>query len=354
MTSPNNPYVSTYSWRIPNFQKAIKEYSHRRYFYSKKFWVPYTSLWRLKVYPNGNQQTNFVDIFLEAVQTPYEYHNKILTRGRNFRLQVEIIDHVSQDTNNSNGTGNIVHLVDLPSNSRYMGYQFGFDNYKDYGYNRFLSFTKLFPDDNKLKEFDLVFHLLLFNDYKHMDIGKGYECKMEKFFENETLADIEILLDCGTRIKAHKVILIAGSTYFEKMLQGGWRESTSECVRIHNIGYKAFRVILFYIYGNKLMDVNYDLELMKEIYMQTDMMGLIELLKLVVNHMCGMVNELNFEDILKFCRNKDHCIPLKESALNFVGAYVKAVKLGKNMEHIEKSENHEVVAYSKLWENETE
>ncbi|CAG8737048.1 10459_t:CDS:2 [Gigaspora margarita] len=277
ITSPNNPYVSTYSWKIPNFQKAIKEYSHNKYFYSKQFWVPYTSLWRLKVYPN------------------------------------------------------------------------------DYGYNRFLSFSKIFPDDNKLKEFDLIFHLLLFNDYKYMETDKGYVCKMEKFFENETLADIEIILDCDTRIKAHKVILIAGSTYFEKMLQGGWSESTSDSIKIHNLGYKTFRVILFYLYGNKLMDINDDdLELLKDVYMQADMMGLTELLKFVVNRMCRMVNEFNFEDVLKFCWGKDHCIPLKESTLNFISAYVKTVKLSKNMEHIKKSTNHEVIAYSKIWEKKTE
>ncbi|CAG8614031.1 BTB/POZ protein [Gigaspora rosea] len=359
ITSPNNPYVSTYSWKIPNFQKAIKEYSHNKYFYSKQFWVPYTSLWKLKVYPNGNQQNNFVDIFLEAVQTPYEHYNNILTRGRNFRLQVEIIYHVNQDSNNFDDeiieNGNISQLVDLPSNSRYMGYQFGFDNFKDYGYNRFLSFSKIFPDDNKLKEFDLVFHLLLFNDYKYMETDKGYVCKMEKFFENETLADIEIILDCDTRIKAHKVILIASSTYFEKMLQGGWSESTSDSIKIHNVGYKTFRVILFYLYGNKLMDINDDdLELLKDVYMQADMMGLTELLKFVVNRMCRMVNEFNFEDILRFCWGKDHCIRLKESTLNFISAYVKTVKLSKNMEHIKKSTNHEVVAYSKTWEKKTE
>ncbi|CAG8632240.1 2841_t:CDS:1, partial [Scutellospora calospora] len=104
----------------------------------------------------------------------------------------------------------------------------------------------------------------------------------------------------------------------------------------------------------RLMDVNNDLELIKDVYMQADMMGLTELVKLVVNYMCGMVNELNFEEILVFCWDKEHCKSLKESALNFVSAYVKSVKLSKNTEYIKKSVNNEVVTYSKIWEKETE
>ncbi|CAJ0651898.1 9970_t:CDS:2, partial [Entrophospora sp. SA101] len=193
----------------------------------------------LILFPEGNKlrdANEYISLYLEAIQTPYENQNLIDTRYARFKLSIEMME-ISDDFTKTNESKR--------SNSR----------------SYFLSSTN------------------------------------EKFFEDDSFTDIRFLLDCGSIIKAHRVILAGGSAYFNKMLKGEWKESNSETIKIHSFKYETFRAILFYIYSGKLVDTQ-DLELLKDVYVKAEMMGLDGLLKLLVNKFSEIIDEDNWDDIL--------------------------------------------------------
>ncbi|CAJ0748028.1 24704_t:CDS:2 [Entrophospora sp. SA101] len=211
----------------------------------------------------------YISLYLEAIQTPYENQNLIDTRYARFKLSIEMME-ISDDFTKTK-------LIKLKTDTEILEHKFIFNSDDDFGYSKFYSI---------------------------------------KNFKNDSFTDIRFLLDCGSIIKAHRVILAGGSAYFNKMLKGEWKESNSETIKIHSFKYETFRAILFYIYSGKLVDTQ-DLELLKDVYVKAEMMGLDGLLKLLVNKFSEIIDEDNWDDILILGQRTSNK-PLKNIVMTFL------------------------------------
>src|SRR5438045_345116 len=80
------------------------------------------------------------------------------------------------------------------------------------------------------------------------------------YFDNELFSDIEFTFDCGSNLKASKIILVSRSEYFKTMFNGKWKESKESKIHIKDTKYKIFRYLLKYLYTNEL-DEGLSLEL---------------------------------------------------------------------------------------------
>ncbi|CAG8722959.1 18292_t:CDS:2 [Rhizophagus irregularis] len=300
-TQRNLP-LGTFSWRVSSFQQYIKNTGSGNIFYSPRFTIPqlhstntnktdyenspYISQWRLKIFPNGNDIYDHISAYLEALQTPYEKKNNIKVRHAKFKLFLEMVD--LNDFPNRN------ILIESDTNNTILEHRFEFDNDdSDLGYRRLCQINQLFPDGNKSRDIDLIFHVH-FITYEEPLIHDSLLNlnQNEHFFENGAFADVGFILDCGRFIKAHRVVLASGSVYFDKMLRGGWIEGTNKIIKL-------------------------------KIYINSEMIGLIKLQKLVKLRLVKLINLDNWEQILLFGWEHDDLM-LKTCGLDFVSSnYLK-------------------------------
>ncbi|RGB38932.1 BTB/POZ protein [Rhizophagus diaphanus] len=131
------------------------------------------------------------------------------------------------------------------------------------------------------------------SDYDYCNYSRIYE----EYFEDERFADIEFVLDCGSRIKAHRIILSANSIYFKNMLQGQWKEGSMETIQIKETNYMAFRAVVYYIYSGKLYDTN-GFDILKQTFKLADMMMLENLSKLIIDELSDLINEENWYEFI--------------------------------------------------------
>ncbi|CAI2171679.1 11573_t:CDS:1 [Funneliformis geosporum] len=340
--------MGTFSWKVSSFQQYIKNCGSGDIFYSPRFTIPqlqstyantanyenspHISQWRLKVFPNGNDTYDHISVYLEALQTPYEKRHNIKVRPAKFKLFLEMADL------NKNPRKNI--LIDSDTNHTILEHKFEFDNDEsDLGYRRLCPINQLFPDGNKSRDIDLIFNVHFITCEEPLMEESININQNEKFFENGAFADVGFILDCGRVIKAHKIVLASGSAYFDKMLQGGWIEGTAKIIKLHNWKYETFKSILYYIYTHKLVN-NDDIELLKEIYINSDMIGLITLQKLAKMRLVQLISFDNWEQILLFGWDHDDLI-LKTCGLDFVSSNYSKIRNSDAMKRILDTRNIE-------------
>lgn len=67
------------------------------------------------------------------------------------------------------------------------------------------------------------------------------------FFREKVMCDLNIKV--GSKIlSVHKIVLVGNSTYFDKLLTGGFKESNVEEISLDNIEPNAIELIIDYIY----------------------------------------------------------------------------------------------------------
>jgi len=90
-----------------------------------------------------------------------------------------------------------------------------------------------------------------------------------KLFDDAKKADVTFLVN-GEKIKAHKTILFARSTYFERMFDSDMKENLSDEVEVPDDDPEAFRGMLRYLYGGvappNLDDIAMDLFVLADKY----------------------------------------------------------------------------------------
>ncbi|CAH1757503.1 8892_t:CDS:2 [Entrophospora sp. SA101] len=319
----------TFSWRINCFNELVVRHPNGTFFYSERFWSPrgqpgktsaaaavsttntttavndnnvlcgqtnnYNNtcyLWRLKMFPNGvdKKSNDYLSLYLEAIQTQYEKENGIGGRHKKFRLSLFRID-----PNNNN---NPQHRHTLETKFEFNGVN------ADYGFARIIALKDLFPSENLYPEMDLLVKVQIFDD---LPTGEGTSSianipdlslePFEKYFEEEKFYDIEFVFDCGSVMKAHRVILAARSAYFENLLGGEWKEGHMKTIAIRDMPYEAFRLIVHHLYTNKLED-GLTFELLREIYSKADMLNISQLGSMAAERMVGLINSGNWDQIL--------------------------------------------------------
>ncbi|CAG8649685.1 16891_t:CDS:1 [Funneliformis mosseae] len=327
--------INTFVWEIGSFQDYVKSIRYGKYIQSHIFRIPQrtfnkeqgeegddstdsTTLWRLLIYPNGYTASNHISLYLEAIKTPYEIIKGIDKRNQIYHIGIGI----SNTSLNFRLSRDLIHQ--RTSN------KVTFDLSKEspsWGFNKFISLDSIFPVGDKSKKVELFIQVTILDD-KPVEKEKYYG-QLEKWFEYENFTDVEFILDCGSRIKAHRIILASNSEYFRNMLQGGWKEQHMKSIPIKETRFEIFRTILYYLYSGKLMDTS--LVTLCDVFRQGDMMMLDDMKALIARKLKKLINEDIWDEILLLAwETKD--LQLKNIGLEYAMDNWERVKKRKRID----------------------
>ncbi|PKY22575.1 POZ domain-containing protein, partial [Rhizophagus irregularis] len=250
------------------------------------------------MFPNGvdKKSNDYISLYLEAIQTHYEKQNNITGRQKKFRLALYRVDSNLQTTKQKPSL--VIDRHTLETKFEFNGVN------ADYGFARIIALKELFPSDNT-PEIDLLVRTQIFEDT--MTSGEGPSSMVivnnislmpfERYFGEERFCDVEFIFDCGSSMKAHRVILAARSTYFESMLGGEWLEGHMKTVTIKDMPFDAFRCIVHHLYTGKLEE-GLTFELLRDIYSKADMLRVEQLSQMAAERMVNLMNHENWDQIL--------------------------------------------------------
>lgn len=335
--------ASTFIWEVGNFQNLIKQIPRGKSIISQRFLLPQRSfdqnnqqdqnrptLWELSLLPNGvNGTKEVISLRINAIQTEFEKSNHIMKRRKDIHLGIgkyENCEHCESSFKTLIKSHRIFsRLTD-----------FDFTKNECLEFSEFISLNSIFPEGDKSKAVSLFVQVTLLDD------GDYDYCNYrvyEEYFEDERFADIEFVLDCGSRIKAHRIILSANSTYFKNMLQGQWKEKSMEAVQIKETNYMAFRVVVYYIYSGKLYDIN-GFDILKQTFKLADMMMLENLSRLITDELSDLIDEENWYEFILLGWEFNNS-SLKNTGLKYTANNWEKVKKSEGMLRIFASNNVE-------------
>lgn len=398
------PSSNTFLWELGSFQHYVKTISNQNRIHSPKFWLPTFinsndnicvncgntcntninpnnlqnnivqtdtntlltyNFWQFRMYPNGNVgHENYISIFLKAILTPYEKINNINTRQQKFLLELGKLGPTTIINNND-----LIHVPTRKQIIKQQIFEFTSDFSKDNitcGFPKFCSLDLLFPDINdKSKEIDLFIQvtvlgddlsrsnlLLLLDDdsinqqQQKQDVEEisndfeGSSSDVVEYFLNESFSDIEFVFDCGSTLKAHRIILATRCNYFKMMFQGGFKESNLDKVPIRYVRYDVFYAILHYIYTGKLMDLKDEnaYSVLRDSYKHSDLMGLTSLKRLIAKSVVKLINNDNWNEILIMGWQFNDLL-LRTKGLKYVKEHWDSIKYSDNLRDILNNSN---------------
>ncbi|CAI2163697.1 16954_t:CDS:1 [Funneliformis geosporum] len=311
------------------------------------------NFWQFRMYPNGNIcHENYISLFLKAIRTPFEKLSNITSRRQQFLLEIGKLGPTTIISNY-----NIIHVPTRKQIIKQQIFEYTFEFDKENitcGFPKFCSLDLLFPGGDKSNEIDLFVqvtvlsddssrsNILLLLDDDTINNQQQDDCDVEdisddieEYFRNESFADIEFLFDCGSTLKAHRIVLATRCNYFKMMLQGGFKEASLDVIPIRDVNYEVYYIILYYIYTGKLMDLNEEnaYELLRDSYKHSDLMGLITLKKMIAKLIVKLVNVDNWHEIL-FLGWQFNDLLLRTKGLKFVKEHWDIIKYSDNLRRL--------------------
>src|SRR5207248_5219947 len=139
---------------------------------------------------------------------------------------------------------------------------------------------------------------------------------LDQFFNNPYFSDITFSFDCGSELKASRLVLAAKSTYFMNMFTGEWTESNQSKIVIKGVKYEYYKAMIYYFYSGSL-DSGLDFNVLMGLFSEADMCQIEDLVKIVTNRIVEIISNENWNEILLMgwqSNNND----LKEAGLKFV------------------------------------
>ncbi|CAG8555111.1 1133_t:CDS:2 [Ambispora leptoticha] len=317
-------------------------------------------LWRLGIWPKGTTTNpDHLATMLIGYKTTYELSRGITKRIVNYTLDLFRVINRDEDSEN---------LELISTRSEPCG-KFFFGRDRNY-HNRFLTFAKfddIFGNCVKRNEsdeesVDLILRVRfeqvcrgnienesINNQHHHSSLNNNkmlYSTiappqnnsqlprQSSDYLDDETFCDVEFILDCGLRIKAHRLVLGTASAYFKTLFTGGFLESSLSTIPIKDITYSSFQAMINYLYTGNLKQ-NLSFETLFEIHSKADMMGIDNLQKAVESRLKCLGKSKDWDQVLMFAWRIGN-VTLKRVALEYVS---------DNWEEVRKSVNwRDVVA----------
>jgi hypothetical protein len=291
-------------------------------------------LWRIKLYPNGVNEAakGHISLYLVAIQTPYEKETNITFREKTFKLEVF---RLTSDPNSAPFSSSTPTLI----RNETFTMKFEFDGLDDFGRHRFCSFENLFPNNDTSTDIDLLIKVHVFNatttddstDEPVEQIESEFPSFKQHLYDGK-FSDVEFTFDCGSVLKAHRIILATRSAYFEKLLGDKWKEGQMKTIPIKHMEYTTFRSILYYLYTGKLED-RLEFDVLKDVYSKADMLNLERFGEMVADRIADMVNSYNWDEILMLAWEVDDS-RLKEAALDYAVTKWDEIRDSENMKRV--------------------
>ena len=80
--------------------------------------------------------------------------------------------------------------------------------------------------------------------------------QLKVLWDNDKYADVEFLMDSGTRFKCHRVVLAAQSSVMDKMFGGSFKEALEATVTVPGVADNTMRSMLEFMYTGKVATCN--------------------------------------------------------------------------------------------------
>ncbi|GBC06222.1 hypothetical protein RclHR1_00670014 [Rhizophagus clarus] len=305
-----------YNWLIKDFQDIYKETETGHPMISERFTSPPFYDWRIEIYPHGYayQSRRYISLYILGFQSDFEKENKMKLR-ENIIMKFDLFkkDHCddnctlikSQEMTIDNGSFNF-----KKSDHDYMGNP------------SFCRIGEILSLDSNDIRVDLIVRAtcnIQKNNNESLDLNKSSSFTIpsqEEFFNNNNFCDVTFKFDCNAEIKASRMFLAMKSKYFKRMFNGEWLEANSSIININNVTYNCFHKIIEFLYTDNL-DAGLDFNLLKELYIESEMREIEELKMIVSKRIIKMISDDNWDEILMLgwqTRNHD----LKDIALEFI------------------------------------
>ncbi|KAG9292737.1 hypothetical protein G9A89_008325 [Geosiphon pyriformis] len=367
MQSPNsrlnhsNTFV--FNWQLRDFQHYHERILNNSPILSETFSTPRqiesssnadfdpletSDLWRLGIWPTGTiKNPNHIAAMLIGYQTKYEVDKRIKARFVSYTMELY---HVSdrQDPELQ---------FDLIASRSLQKATFFFHGGQSY-HHRFLKFAALsdiftYTDDTRTKPIDLVMRvtfepqIMKENPSSNSPIAvTAQQTPLPKssadYLNDQTFCDIEFILDCGSIIKAHRLVIGTASEYFKTLLTGGFRETRLSTIPIKDFSYTAFRAVIDFLYTGILKEDLF-LDIIVEIHEKADMMGIEDLQKVVERRMKLLARTIdNWDKVLLFAWQTGNS-RLKNVALEYVSDHWEEIRKGASWRNIVASADKELV-----------
>eukprot|EP01122_Echinamoeba_exundans_P003272 TRINITY_DN13397_c0_g1_i1.p1 TRINITY_DN13397_c0_g1~~TRINITY_DN13397_c0_g1_i1.p1 ORF type:complete len:1123 (+),score=150.08 TRINITY_DN13397_c0_g1_i1:71-3439(+) len=160
---------------------------------------------------------------------------------------------------------------------------------------------------------------------------------------NNLFSDIHLTVD-GTRLAAHKSILIARSAYFSALLLGGLKESRMNEIPFEGVSFKSLEMIVKYLYTQDLEPIlsaaaeNEDAAVVPELFSLACQYGIRKLRRDLENILMYNLSHDNVSSLLRLADRHNalqlraRCVSLFETERNMIVASEDYIQ---NMEEVE-------------------
>ncbi|CAB4429291.1 unnamed protein product [Rhizophagus irregularis] len=310
-----------YNWLIKDFQDIYKETETGHPMISERFTSPPFYDWRIELYPHGYayQSRRYISLYILGFQSDFEKQNQMKLR-ENIIMKFDLF---KKDHNNDNYNLIKTQEIEIDNSS------FNFKK-SDHDYMGNPSFCRIgdilsldHNNNNNNNRIDLIvratYNIQKDNNQSLLDFNKSSSFSIpsqEEFFNNNNFCDVTFKFDCNAEIKASRMFLAMKSKYFKRMFNGEWLESNSPIIKINNVSYNCFHKIVEFLYTDNL-DVELDFNLLKEIYIESEMREIEELKMIVSKRIIKMINDDNWDEILILgWQTQNH--DLKDIALEYI------------------------------------
>ncbi|KAG9283955.1 hypothetical protein G9A89_005462 [Geosiphon pyriformis] len=260
-------------------------------------------VWRLGCTINSPSKNTYVPsktlgAYLWAFQSEEEKLEKV--DKRSIRYQIKLF-HVIRDELNFPEKYTKLATTEISQG------KFDFAMQKTgFGFHNICPIDEIF-DENHPREgdIDLIIQVSIWNQLSSDQIVETNLLISEKIqdtsffetlFDNTRLSDLVFTFSCGSRLNAHRVVLAARSTYFDKMYDGDWIETKNKEVLVTGVTYETFRALVYYLYTNRI-PVEFPTEKLPELYSDACMRVLKDLAKTVVDMMLAELRHDNWDEL---------------------------------------------------------
>ncbi|CAJ0870400.1 15216_t:CDS:2, partial [Entrophospora sp. SA101] len=189
---------------------------------------------------------------------------------------------------------------------------------------------QIFPDKDFKKKTNLLIRVqFAFPDQINL---KTFNYDLEEYLNNEKFSDIRFKFSCGNELKASRIVLSIKSEYYKKKFDrikgekeccggedvGGWGElNSNEVIKMDdNVSYECFKEILYFFYTNRLQE-NLLFEILRDLYLQANIINLEELKDLATTKIIKMIDENNWSEILMLGWSTNN-LQLKNIAFKYI------------------------------------
>ncbi|CAI2180503.1 362_t:CDS:1 [Funneliformis geosporum] len=342
-------HLTSYIWIVKDFQDIYSHMETSQFILSERFYSPSTPLtkegqekkddniWRFLLYPRGKVGVSkeHMSLFLFPLPNEYEKQRRIFYRQAIYRIEMYV--------NNNNTCTNITSMDPKHKDKIYNHITRINNKINRCGEYDYCELKNIFPDDlNKTEKTDLIFKIHFYYDKENtIEIG-SYEknsnesiipsSSFENYFNDDSFSDITFKFNCGSEVRASRLVLAMKSSYFKALFQGNWKESKSPVISIKDVKYECFKRMIYFLYSGKL-DNGLSFEELKDLYIEADVRDIVDLKREGSKRIVRLVDETSWDEILLIGWQTKN-LEMKEAGLKFFSENWMNIKNSDKMNNV--------------------